>query len=145
MLPWKRSPSLRGVMAAERGRHFKPGFAGRPGHPHALQYVRRGGDKTPAIKRPPRRPSLNLTWRLRMLTGKTGGGGRGRAGERAPCVKESHYSVMDCICHTVRALFITPKRRVHFPTQVKFTKGWWHLGNNAEGSRLLLRFTSLIE
>lgn len=109
MLPWKRSPSLRGVMAAERGRHFKPGFAGRPGHPHALHYVRRGGDKTPAIKQPPRRPSSNLTWRLSLTGG--GWGGRGRAGERARCVKESHYSVMDCTCHTVSALFIPPKRR----------------------------------
>lgn len=38
-----------------------------------------------------------------------GGGWRARAGDRALCVKESHYSVMDCTCHIVSALFIPPK------------------------------------
>lgn len=36
---------------------------------------------------------------------------RGRAGRRAPRVEESHYSVMDCTCHTVSALFILPKHQ----------------------------------
>lgn len=30
-------------------------------------------------------------------------------GKRAPSVEESHYSVMDCTCQAVSALFILPK------------------------------------
>lgn len=114
MLSWRNSPSP-GGMQKVLGAFNRAGWE----RPRTAHYVRRRGNKTPAIKRPPRRlrrifRSLNLHGVYERSQGKQKGGGRGvcrgRAGGKPPRVKEAHYSVMDCTCHTVSALFIPPKR-----------------------------------